>query len=148
LSTVIASVAKTLPVIIGGTAMLGLSAGAQCSYAIIMSELIQNRWRSLSNGLIALANTPFAIFGSIIIRTWVQDISQSWRWSYYLSIICNFIAMVFYYIYYHPPTFAMLHAHGRQVSGWKMVDAVSILTFVMGLLFLLLGISWDGEIYP
>ena len=89
-----------------------------------------------------------AIFGTIIIRLFVQNTSASWRWTYYIGIILNAISIPLYYVCYHPPTYKMLHAKGRHLSKWKMVDILGTFMFTLGLLMFLLGLSWGGSIYP
>lgn len=140
--------AHSVPVLIGSTSLLGLAAGPQISYSMVYSELIPNKYRSICNGLLAVATAPLSIFGPIVIRLLINNTSAGWRWTYYLAIILNSISMVLYYLCYHPPSYELLHAKGKNIPKWKMVDGLGTFFFMLGLLLFLLGLSWGGSIYP
>lgn len=146
---VIAGTAHSIPVLILGGAFLGLGASVQLTYATVISELIPNKNRAAAIGTLCFATIPAQAFGTIIAREFVLNTKQGWRWPFYLGLIMNALSVALYYLCYHPPTYTMLHARRQtKVSVWKMLDVVGALLFTIGLLLLLLGLSWGGQIYP
>ena len=88
------------------------------------------------------------VFGPSIARAFFINTVQKWRWSYYIGIICNALALIGYVIFYHPPTYDQLHVHGK--SKWqqfKELDFVGLFLFLAGCVLFLIGLSWGGSKY-
>ncbi|CAK7198490.1 hypothetical protein SEUCBS139899_001151 [Sporothrix eucalyptigena] len=147
--SIIACVAPNIPVLIVGSAFIGIGAGVQLSFSMVIGELIPNKYRGFGISCIFVSALPLTAFGPVIIRSMVLHTAAGWRWSFYINVMVLTIVVALFYFCYHPPTYEMLHARrAHNVSRWKMVDFVGILLFTAGLLVLLLGISWGGSIYP
>lgn len=134
--------------LIGGSALLGIAAAVQLSFPFVISELIPNKWRGFGISAIFVAAVPVSALGPVIIRSMQNNLAGGWRWSFRINIIVNAIVVVLFYLCYHPPTYAMLHANRPlNIPKWKMVDFVGSILFTAGLLILLLGVSWGGNLY-
>lgn len=77
-----------------------------------------------------------------------MNTAQKWRWSYYLGIICNALALVGYVAFYHPPTYDQLHVHGKtKWQQFKELDFIGLFLFLAGCVLFLIGLSWGGSKY-
>ncbi|KAF2468936.1 MFS general substrate transporter [Lindgomyces ingoldianus] len=63
---IVASTAHTVPTLIGGQVLIGLSASTGYSYAFIIGELIPVKWRFVANATIFIFSFPTAGFGAAI----------------------------------------------------------------------------------
>jgi len=147
LGAIIAGTAHRIPVLIGGSALIGVAGAVQLSFPIVLGELVPNKHRPYANAAMYLCALPFSGFGSVIARSFVLHTKYSWRWSYYLDIILNGLTVILYFFFYHPPTLGMLHSKHKP-NLIQLLDIGGILLFAAGLLIFLLGISWGGEEYP
>ncbi|KAL1909663.1 hypothetical protein Sste5344_004511 [Sporothrix stenoceras] len=149
IGSIIACTAHNIPVLIIGTALIGIGAGVQLSFGIVIGELIPNKYRGLGISCIFVSALPTTAFGPVIIRAIIDNTKAGWRWSYYINVIILAITVALFYFCYHPPTYEQLHARStRRVPWWKMVDFLGIILFTGGLLVFLLGLSWGGSVYP
>ena len=133
---IVAGTAHTIPVLIGGETLLGLSASTGYSYAFVSGELVPVKYRFWMNAGIFLFSMPTAGFGAAISTAFILHTEAGWRWSYYLLIILHCIAAVLYFCFYFPPNFEIKHrAHGE--SRWDIVknyDFIGTLLYLAGLL--------------
>jgi MFS family permease len=148
LGTIVGATANTVPQLIGANALTGVAAAVQLSFAVVISELVPNKWRGYCIGALFFSSMPFAAFGPVIARSFILHTSAGWRWSYYLNIIVSGITVVLFYLFYHPPTYSMLHARRSNKSVLKMLDVGGLVLFTAGLVLFLIGISWGGVVYP
>jgi len=146
---IIGAVAKNVNMLIAANLCNGLAAAAQLSFGIVMGELVPNRLRGPVVTMIFLSSLPFAVFGPVIARSFIDHTAAKWRWSYYLGIIFSGLSMILYHFFYHPPTYDQLHMHGK--TKWQMfkeLDFVGIFLFIAGCVLFLIGLSWGGQAYP
>lgn len=149
ISAIMGATAKNMNTLIGSSCLAGLAAAVQLSFPIIVGELVPNKHRAVANGFILVTAVPFSVFGPVIARSFVLHTAQQWRWSYYLNIIFSGIIVVLYFLFYHPPTYAQLHARRTtKLRFWKTVDVGGAILFSGGLALFLLGMSWGGQQYP
>lgn len=106
-----------------------------------------NKHRPYANLAMYVFSLHFASFGPVISRSFVLYTKLSWRWSYYLNTILNGLVTILFFLFYHPPTLAMLHAKSQKKSLLQLLDIGGVILFAIGLFVLLLGISWGGEQY-
>ena len=126
----------------------GIGAAGQLSFGIVLGELVPNKQRGPIVTLVFLSSLPFAVFGPIIARTLIENTEQKWRWSFYIGIILNAIALALYVFLYHPPTFQQLHVGKTRMQQTKELDWVGIFLYVSGCVLALIGLSWGGTTYP
>ncbi|KAK7897204.1 hypothetical protein LTR67_005093 [Exophiala xenobiotica] len=148
LGSILGAAAPNIVTLIFAQVFIGLALPSQLSFSIALAELIPNKWRGYNNALLFFLAVPFSTFGPIIARNFVQNTSQSWRWSYYVNLILSGLAIILAVAFYHPPIFEQLHTKASKRKVMKELDYLGILLFVAGLVLFLLGLSWGGEIYP
>lgn len=65
------------------------------------------------------------------------------------QVIVNTLAVILYVLFYHPPSYALLHVNGksrlRQLMDFDWLGAV---LFTSGLTVFLIGLNWGGSVYP
>ena len=125
----------------------GIAAAGQLSFGIILGELVPNKQRGPIVTLVFLSSLPFAVFGPVIARSFIDHTAAGWRWSYYLGIILNGLALILYFFLYHPPSFAQLHVGKTRWQQTKQLDFIGIFLFITGSILFLLGMSWAGGTY-
>ncbi|KAF2190996.1 trichothecene efflux pump [Zopfia rhizophila CBS 207.26] len=146
---IVGATAKSIDTLIGANLMNGLAAAGQLSFGIVLGELVPNKHRGPIVTLVFLSSLPFAVFGPIIARLFIQNTAAGWRWSYYLGIILSGITVILYQFLYHPPTYDQLHVHGKtRWQQFKELDFIGIFLFVAGIIVFLIGLSWGGTTYP
>ena len=116
--------------------------------SFVLMELVANKHRPLITAFLFLTTVPFAAFGAVIARLFVQYTSLTWRWTYYLNLITQVIAVILFYLCYHPPSYAQLHVGKSMRKQLAELDYGGIVLFVGGLVSLVLGLSWGGGLYP
>lgn len=63
---------------------------------------------------------------STAARKFVENPKLSWRWCFYINIIAVGLAIVLLYLFYHPPTFELLHDRKTKRQLLKELDCKSI----------------------
>ncbi|KAF2713313.1 fungal trichothecene efflux pump [Pleomassaria siparia CBS 279.74] len=148
LGSIINATAHDIPTIIGGTVFVGLAGAVQTSFSFILMELVANKHRPAITALLFLTTVPFAAFGAVIARALAGYTALSWRWNYILNIITQAIAVVLFFLCYHPPSYSQLHQGKSMRKQLAELDFGGIFLFVGGLVSLVLGLSWGGGLYP
>lgn len=133
LGAVIAATANTVPVLIGGQTLIGLSACTGYSYAFLVGELVPVKYRFLANSVIFIFSLPTAGFGAAVSTAFILYTGPGWRWVYYLLIILNGLTCIMYAAFYFPPTFAEKHGKGHKLEWIKNFDYVGLVLFCAGL---------------
>jgi predicted MFS family arabinose efflux permease len=145
----VGATAKSIETLIAANACNGVAAAGQLSFGIVLGELVPNKQRGPIVTLVFMSSLPFAVFGPIIARAFIDNTAQGWRWSYYLGIIFGAITIVLYQFLYHPPTYKQLHVHGKtKWQAFKELDFIGIFLFIAGCTLFLIGVSWGGQAYP
>jgi hypothetical protein len=125
LGAIIGATAKTIPVLIGGQTLIGLSACTGYSYAFVLGEIVPIKYRFLANAVVFAFSLPTAGFGAAVSEAFILYTTPGWRWVYYLLIILNGLACVLYAAFYFPPTFEEKH-DGRVLEWVKNFDYVGM----------------------
>ncbi|KAE9365499.1 MFS general substrate transporter [Stipitochalara longipes BDJ] len=145
---IISAVATSIPMLIGGTAILGFAAAAQLAYTFVLGELIPFKYRFMICSFASSSASPFAIFGPAISYAYVQHTRSTWRTCYYTFIGVNVVSLIFWILFYFPPTFDEKWAHKKsKYEVIKNIDYIGLVLFSGGLLVFLMGISWGGSYY-
>lgn len=149
ISAIIGATATSVNHLIVGNTLSGVAAAVQISVTAAIGELVPNKDRLIWVMFILGVNPlPFAAFGPIIAHKFVTSTGAGWRWSFYLNIIATSLAIIFFYFFYHPPTFKMLHQNRSKWDQVKKLDYVGIVLFTVGLILFIMGLSWGGSVYP
>lgn len=134
IGSAICSRAQSIPTLIGGQTLIGLSASTGYSYVFVIGELVPMRYRFLANAAIFWFSMPTAGFGAAISTSFILHTAQGWRWSYYFLLICNGVTAVLYALFYFPPKFYQKHGNDK-ISQWiKNYDYIGMLLYIAGLL--------------
>ncbi|KAH3999819.1 hypothetical protein HBI81_086880 [Parastagonospora nodorum] len=146
---IVGSTAHSIETLIAANALNGVAAAGQLSFGIVLGELVPNKQRGPIVTLVFMSSLPFAVFGPIIARKFIDSTAAGWRWSYYLGIIFGVITIVLYQFLYHPPTYSQLHVNGKtKWQAFKELDFVGIFLFIASCVLFLIGLSWGGQVYP
>jgi MFS family permease len=127
--------------------MIGIAAGVQQLWPIVINELVPNKHRGYVNAFMWGTAVPFSVFSPVIARSLITHTSVGWRGCYYIATSITGVTTILFYIFYHPPTFELLHK-GRERT-WKsillMIDLGGLFLFTAGMVLFLLGVSWGGQ---
>ena len=112
-----------------------------------IDELVPNKDRAVANLTLWSLCLPFATFSPVIARAMVQQTGSGWRGIYYLMIALSGVSTLLFYVFYHPPTFELLHKGSRKTLSavLRMIDFGGIFLLTVGLVLFLLGVSWGGQ---
>lgn len=137
---IVCSVAQNVNSLIIGSAIYGLGETVQLSFNVAIGELVPNKHRPMVISLIFMTNAPIAGIGPmigkwslpllaalcvanlIVARAVLQNPNMGWRWCYYLNIIVVSVAIVLLFLFYHPPTFDLLHERKTKRQLLKQLD--------------------------
>ncbi|KAH9902349.1 fungal trichothecene efflux pump [Xylariomycetidae sp. FL2044] len=147
-AAVICSQAQTVPVLIGGQTLIGLSAATGYSYAYVLGELVPMRYRFAVNSCAFLWALPSAGFGSAVSVAFITYTGVGWRGAYYVLVASHGTSALLYYLFYYPPTFQQKHGADSILQWVKDYDYVGTSLYIVGLLLFILGIFWGGVVYP
>lgn len=148
IGSIIAATAKYPDVIIGGELLGGLAGAVQLSFTVAISELVPNKHRPIWIMALFFSSFQIACFGPVIAQRFVIGTAAGWRWSFYLNIIAAGIASILFFLFYHPPTFHLLHRNRSKMEQIKRIDYVGLILFTGGLSVFLIGLSWGSGSYP
>lgn len=146
IGAIVCATAKSVPTLIGGTAIVGLAASTALSFSFLTGELVPMKYRFIGTSYAYLWVIPFSGLAPAIANSLV--VNASWRWCYYLMIIFDGLAFVAYFFFYHPPTFEMKHRSATRAAFVRNFDYIGTVLFTGGMVVFLLGISWGGSVYP
>jgi hypothetical protein len=125
--------------------LVGVAAGAQMSFFWVLSELVPMEHRFIWNsGSYAMA-IPFIALGPKISQCFQDNTKVHWRGIFYTMISVNALSTLLWIVFYHPPTFHMLHRSKTRMQIVREFDIVGLLMFTAGLLLFLMGLSWVGD---
>ncbi|KAI0006586.1 trichothecene efflux pump [Xylariaceae sp. FL0662B] len=145
---IVCAAAQNVNSLIIGSAIYGLGETVQLSFNVAVGELVPNKHRPIVLSLIFATNAPIAGIGPMIARAMLQNPSLGWRWCYYLNIIVVAVAIILISLFYHPPSFGLLHERKSKKELLKKLDYAGMFMWTAGLTLLLMGVSWGGTIYP
>ncbi|KAJ6106141.1 hypothetical protein N7512_009658 [Penicillium capsulatum] len=148
IGSIICATAKDIPTVIGGSVFAGLAASVQLTFTFVIAELVPNGLRPLVNAGIFVTTLPFGAFGAIIAQLFIANTAQSWRWNYYLSIICCGLSIILFALCYFPPGWEAKHRGESRMNELRTFDYVGFSLYSGGLVLVLLGLSWGGTSYP
>ncbi len=139
--------AHDIKTLVGATALIGIGAGVQTLWPMCLDELVPNKHRGLINVLLWASCFPFSTFGPIIARGILTNTGSGWRGVYWLLLSLSAASTVLFFLFYHPPTFEMLHKGRRKTfkTVLEMNDVGGVVLLSGGLIVFLLGISWGGQ---
>ncbi|CAI7580078.1 unnamed protein product [Penicillium manginii] len=148
LGSIVGATAKNVNTLIGADVLMGLAGAVQISFTVAVSELVPNKVRPLAVSAIFFSSFEIACFGPVIGISLENGTKLTWRWAYYLNIIISGLAVLCFYLFYHPPDFNLLHMDRSKWEQCKRQDGVGFVLFTGGLLLFIMGMSWGGTVHP
>lgn len=148
IGAIISATATKVESIIGGEILGGLAGSVQISFTVAIAELVPNKHRPIWIVAIFFSSFEIACFGPVIAQKFVSNTAAGWRWSFYLDIIVAGLAVILFYLSYHPPSFQLLHKNRSRIEQVKRLDFVGLVLFTGGLAIFLIGLSWGSGVYP
>jgi len=130
---IVCATASTVEAVLGGEILGGLAGAVQISFTVAIAELVPNKHRPLWVAAIFFSSFEIACFGPVIARSLQAHTQKGWRWCFYLDIIMSGLAIIFFYFFYHPPNFQLLHRNRSRIEQFKRLDFVGIVLFSGGL---------------
>lgn len=92
------------------------------------------------NAGIFVTTIPFAGFGGLIAKLFIQNTEKSWRWNYYINMITCGLSVILYVFCYYPPGREVKHKGQSRLEGLKEFDYIGFVLYVGGLVLVLLGL--------
>ncbi|KAF2817406.1 MFS general substrate transporter [Mytilinidion resinicola] len=132
LGCIVAATAPNIPALIAGETLIGLGAASQLSYACRCHQ---------TKHLKFLWGIPFSGFATAIGYAFVFQSSVGWRGVFYVLIAMNVASTLAWFLFYRPP-------YGRKTRFLKDFDYIGTFIGVLGLILLLMGLSWGGALHP
>ncbi|TKA78438.1 hypothetical protein B0A55_03049 [Friedmanniomyces simplex] len=126
--TIIGATAHSVNTLIGAEVLIGLAAAFQISFFWVIAELVPVKWRYLANSYAYIVSIPTNPLAAKIAFTMQHTPLK--------------------YLFYHPPTFHMLHRKKLAKEILMHFDWLGLLLYTAGLLIFLMGLSWGGGLYP
>ncbi|KAI0433868.1 fungal trichothecene efflux pump [Xylaria sp. FL1042] len=145
---IVCSTAQNVNSLIVGSTIYGIGETVQLSFNVAIGELVPNKYRPLVLSFIFGTSAPIAGIGSVISRAIYENPNLGWRWTYHLNTIVTAVATVLLFLFYHPPTFDLLHERKTKRQILAQLDYVGTFLWIAGLTLFLIGISVGGTVYP
>ncbi|KAK3648125.1 hypothetical protein LTR56_002604 [Elasticomyces elasticus] len=145
--TIIGATAQSVNTLIGAEVLIGLAAAFQISFFWVICELVPVKWRYLANSYAYIVSIPTNPLAAKIAFS-MQKTPIKWRGSFIFMAGVNALSALCWYLFYHPPTFQMLHRKKLAKDILLHFDWIGLLLYTAGLLIFLMGLSWGGGLYP
>lgn len=129
--------------------IFGIGGGFQEMCFACAQELVPNKWRFQTLGVMILANHLSSI-SPILSYVFIAYTKPGWRSCYWWCFAWEVVTAVMLYFFYHPPTFETKHREDQKTK-WQLakeIDYVGIILFTAGCLLLLLALNWGGGQRP
>ncbi|GAD92455.1 hypothetical protein TERG_05351 [Paecilomyces variotii No. 5] len=145
--SLVSAVAPTSRALIVGRAFAGLGAAGLTSGALnIMAHTTPVRWRPLFTSFIGAVYGIASVAGPLIGGAFAQTVT--WRWNFYLNLPIGGAAALILTMSLRklPPS-----AKGQHLPFWKAMqrlDPIGTISFVAGIICLLIALQWGGTRYP
>jgi hypothetical protein len=79
IGSIIGSQARSMEMLIEVNACHAVAAAGQLTFGIVLGELVSNKQRCPIVTFVFMSSLPFAVFGPIIARNFIDNTTQSWR---------------------------------------------------------------------
>jgi MFS family permease len=148
IGSIVCATAQTVNALIGGTTIIGIAAATQLSYYYVMGELVPMKYRLAGNAVCYLFTIPGSGIAPVVSWSLLIDHPKvGWRGGYYILIGLNAASLACWLLFYHPPTFRMKHGNASILKYVKEFDYIGTIVYTGGLLILIMGLNWGGNVY-
>ncbi|KAH8176647.1 fungal trichothecene efflux pump (TRI12) domain-containing protein [Sarocladium implicatum] len=129
--------------------IFGIGGGFQEMCFACAQELVPNKWRFQTLGVMILANHVSSV-SPILGYVFIAYTKPGWRTCYWWCFGWEVVTAIMLYFFYHPPTFDTKHRDDNKTK-WQLIkeiDYVGLVLFTAGCLLLLLALNWGGGLHP
>lgn len=148
IGAILGATAHTINQLIGAQVFIGIASGFQISFFWVVGEIVPMKWRYIANSGLYAFTIPTNPLAPKIAFAFQTQTSVKWRGCFYFMIAVNFVSVICWYLFYHPPTFKMLHKRSQIKDLLKRFDWIGLVLYSAGLLIFLMGLVWGGTLYP
>lgn len=142
LGSLIAALAQSMDMLIGGRVIQGIGGGCiQSMVIVIMSEAVPVNYRSLAFALVGLTWSVASVLGPLIGGAFASNVS--WRWCFYINLPCGGVALLVLIFFFNPPK-----PQGSILKKLKIIDYVGTFFIAAGVTLILLGLTFGGVDFP
>ncbi|KAK7408047.1 hypothetical protein QQX98_009762 [Neonectria punicea] len=128
--------------------IFGIGGGFQEMCFACAQELVPNRHRFQTLGVMILAN-HLSSFAPLIGYAFIAHTRLGWRACYWWCFAWEVATAVMLFFFYHPPSFETKHRADRKTK-WQLareIDYVGLVLFAAGCLLLLLALNWGNGVH-
>ncbi|KAF9886358.1 hypothetical protein FE257_011503 [Aspergillus nanangensis] len=144
---IVCATANSITVVIGGTVLVGISAGVNTLYPLLSQELVPNKYRGWAQAAMTVSVFPTIGWAPAIARSLVQHTALGWRWIYWLNVMVAGLSLILLVICYFPPDFDQLPNNKTKLQELKQLDYVGFFLYVGGVVLVLLAFVWGEGTY-
>jgi len=145
--SIIGACAQDVNTLIVSQVFIGIAVGFQQSFFWVVAEIVPMKWRYIANSYCYLMTTPTSPLAARVAFSFLTY-PHTWRNCFYLLIAINTTSMISWYLFYHPPTFSMLHRKKLAKDLLIHFDWIGLALYSGGLAIFIFGINWGGSLYP
>ncbi|KXT16599.1 hypothetical protein AC579_6654 [Pseudocercospora musae] len=147
IGSIVGATANSVNTLIASQVLIGIAVAFQQSFFWVVTEIVPMKFRYLANSYCYAMTTPTSPLAARVAYS-LQTYPGGWRNCYYLLIAINATSMIAWYLFYHPPTFSMLHRKRLARDLLLHFDWIGLLLFSGGLCIFIFGLNWGGVLYP
>lgn len=141
---IVAAVTPNGPGFVAGQAIIGMGAVIEELMAIaVVAESVPTSKRPIYAAIILCAIIPWS--PGTMYANWMATIS--WRWIGCALGVWNALILFFIWPFYHPPPRVNSLGLTRK-EMFARIDFIGGILVTVGLVFVLVGLSWGGQDYP
>ncbi|OCK82586.1 MFS general substrate transporter, partial [Lepidopterella palustris CBS 459.81] len=143
---VVCATATRVDVAIGGGTFIGVASAFQQLAWTAVGELVPRKYRAFALGAFEMCALPPGAFGAIMGNAIAAH--TTWRWVYWVPFILNTAGLFAVFLFYRPKN-QYIREEGKTVMQELFdLDWMGFFLYGNGLLLLLLGISFGGNVFP
>ncbi|ODV96777.1 hypothetical protein PACTADRAFT_39663 [Pachysolen tannophilus NRRL Y-2460] len=140
--SLMAALANTMNILIGGRVMSGVGGGGiQAMVFIIVTELVPISRRPILMAAISCTYAIASVLGPIIGGAFTSHVT--WRWCFYINLPISAVSLIFLFFVYNPP-----RPKGDLITKLKMIDYLGVFLMASSLVLILLALTFGGIQYP
>ncbi|KAF2161856.1 hypothetical protein M409DRAFT_58639 [Zasmidium cellare ATCC 36951] len=147
IGSIVGATAKNVNTLIGAEVLIGIAVAFQQSFFWVVAELVPMKYRYFANSYCYLMTTPTSPLAARVAYSF-QTYPGGWRNCFYLLIAVNATSAIAWYLFYHLPTFGMLHRQKAARDLFLNFDWIGLNLYSGGLCILIFGLNWGGVLYP
>ncbi|KAK4580435.1 hypothetical protein LTR86_000638 [Recurvomyces mirabilis] len=147
IGSIVGAFAKDVNTLIAAEVLIGVSVAFQQSFFWVVAEIVPMKYRYLANSYCYLMTTPTSPLAARVAYSFLTY-PHGWRNCFYFLIAINAVSVLSWFLFYHPPTFSMLHRSKLAKDLFIHFDWIGLILYSGGLAIFIFGLNWGGVLYP